>query len=148
MTGAAHPPVLMKPTFIFIEYKLHHKNVMLQHSFPRLGCELEELLAEAEGGKKNSMQKHPVEGSFPLLLTGCLSQQSFMAGRIFLCTTTSCRSSRDGCWPTSSSNGSMYSPVAPNEVNEVAGMEHSRDDVKLKACSPFPKHQLRLKSNL
>lgn len=49
----------------------------------------------------------------PALLTGCLSQQSLMTGRIFLCTTTSCRSSREGCWPISSSNGSMYSPTVP-----------------------------------
>lgn len=33
----------------------------------------------------------------PQLLTGCFSQQSLMAGRIFLCTTTSWRSSREGC---------------------------------------------------
>lgn len=45
-----HPPVLTKPTFIFIEYKLHPKNVMLQHRSPRLRCELEELLAEVEVG--------------------------------------------------------------------------------------------------
>ena len=54
----------------------------------------------------------------PRLLTGCLSQHSLMAGRIFLCTTTSCRSSRVGCWPISSSNGSMYSPVLPEETQQ------------------------------
>lgn len=49
---------------------------------------------------------------FPLL-TECFCQQSRRQGRSFLCTTTSCMSSRDGCWPTSSSNGSMYSSTGP-----------------------------------
>lgn len=45
--------------------------------------------------------------------TGCFSQWSLNTGRIFLWTTTSCRSSRDGCWPISSSKGSMYSSTGP-----------------------------------
>lgn len=79
---------------------------------PRLQCELEKVLKWRE--------RKPSKAVFPLLLTGCLSQQSFVSGRIFLCTTTSCRSSRDGCWPTSSSNGSMYSQFVPNEVKKIA----------------------------
>jgi len=47
------------------------------------------------------------------VLTLCLNQRSLKAGLIFLWTTVSCRSSRDGCWPTSSSNGSMYSSTGP-----------------------------------
>lgn len=58
------------------------------------------------------------------LLTGCLSQQSLMTGRIFLCTTTSCRSSREGCWPISSSNGSMYSPRVTGGRRRKLGLLH------------------------
>lgn len=57
------------------------------------------------------------------LLTGCLSQHSLRTGRIFLCTTTSCRSSREGCWPISSSNGSMYSPTVPEVRQGVHKMK-------------------------
>lgn len=48
-------------------------------------------------------------------LTVCFCQQSRRQGRSFLWTTTSCMSSRDGCWPTSSSKGSMYSSTGPED---------------------------------
>lgn len=69
----------------------------------------------------------------PGSLTGCLSQQSLMAGRIFLCTTTSCRSSREGCWPISSSNGSMYSPTVPGGTPQ--GYKASHKILSSKRCS-------------
>lgn len=52
-------------------------------------------------------------------LTECFCQHSLRTGLFFLCTTTSCMSSRDGCWPISSSKGSMYSSTGPAEGTPV-----------------------------
>lgn len=86
----------------------------------------------AERRASASWSQHSSMVSHIWLKPGCLSQESLMAGRIFLCTTTSCRSSREGCWPISSSNGSMYSPTVPDRGRKGHKMDitlHSRVDI-------------------
>lgn len=51
-------------------------------------------------------------------LTGCLRQVSNIIGLSFLWTTLSCMSSSVGWRPTSSSKGSLYSPIGPYKENK------------------------------
>lgn len=71
----------------------------------------------------NSAALIPIQMYF---LTGCLIQQSLKVGRIFLWTTASWRSSSEGCWPTSSSKGSWYSPTGPEwDSNSISCSIHN-----------------------
>ena len=55
-------------------------------------------------------------------LTWWANQSSLNLGRNFKWTTANCISSKDGCDPTSSSNGNLYSSMGPGDRNTQIGI--------------------------
>uniref|UniRef100_A0A6B0UYA0 Uncharacterized protein n=1 Tax=Ixodes ricinus TaxID=34613 RepID=A0A6B0UYA0_IXORI len=65
-----------------------------------------------------------------------------MRGRTFLLTTASCMSSRVGCWPTSSSKGSMYSSTGPSWAEQ---RDTSSQSTRAQAYMSMRRNASRLK---
>lgn len=59
-----------------------------------------------------------------LVHTGCCSQWFLIVGLSFFMTTSSCMSSRVGCEPASSSNGSWYSSAGWSEQEFLLSSSH------------------------